>query len=479
MLIGASISVSIANIARKVKQVHMVDFFAFFCYNLSNMKQNNLKYHIVIIGCAMNVSDGERLKGVLEDIGMQETDDRDKADVLVMTTCGVRQKAEDRVYGIVPRVKKHNPGNITVLTGCLSKRKDVRERLKGSVDIWLDAADMHKFGEILVSKMGLDLGSESKVSSLKNYLALHPKYSSKFSAFVPIGNGCNNWCTYCVVPRARGKEVYRNPGEVISEVKNLLERGYREITLIAQNVDSYNYVGDDGVQTNFANLLKQVDDAGSDYWLRFSTSHPKDLSDELIEVIKNGENICRHIHLPVQSGDDTILKAMNRNYTSAHYLDLVGKIRKELDDEIPVAITTDIIVGYPGEAREQFLSSARLMKKGGFDMAYISQYSPRPGTACYNLKDDVSAIEKRRREDELMEIVGRTCGENNEKYLDKVITILLTHKKRGSFFGRARSGKVVELACDNFKGGVIGEFVDVKIIKTQSFGLLGDLVSNL
>ena len=288
-----------------------------------------------------------------------------------------------------------------------------------------------------------------------------PKYKSDFSAFVPIGNGCDNFCTYCVVPHARGREVYRDVQEIIAEVKNLVKRGYREINLIAQNVNSYK----DEKGVTFPKLLKMVNEIEGGYWIRFSTSHPKDMSGELIDAISECDKVCHHVHLPVQSGDNEILERMNRKYTVEHYKGLIKKIRSRMPD---VAISTDIIVGFPGETREQFENTVKLFKDVNFDLAYISQYSPRPGTAAFNMDDDVEKVEKKRRDEKLMGILRKTALKNNQKYKNKTVKVLIESKKSNDYFGTTSHNKTVRITGDNL---CVGKFAKVKVLKVRDFGL--------
>lgn len=424
-------------------------------------------YHIITIGCQMNENDSERVASFLEELGYAKSADPYTAEVVVATTCGVRQSAENRVYGLMPRIKEANPNSKIVITGCLSNREDVRKRLENSVDIWLPITELPS----LAGKLG---GEKQAGDSLSGYFQIQPKYESAFSAYVPIGNGCNNFCSYCVVPYARGREEYRPAEEIINEVKKLLEKGYKEITLIAQNVNSYKSVisGDDGKtrEINFAQLLKMVDDLSGDFWLRFSTSHPKDMSDELIAAIANSKKVCRHIHLPAQAGDDETLKAMNRKYTVEHYADLVNKIRRALPG---VSVTTDVIVGFPGETNEQFNNTAKLFRELKFDMAYISQYSPRPGTAAAKLEDNITKEEKKRREESVNDILRETALENNQAYLDAEVEVLFDRKKGSNYVGRTKTSKVVRVKT---KENLIGQIKKVKIITVQDFGMTGELV---
>jgi tRNA-2-methylthio-N6-dimethylallyladenosine synthase len=281
----------------------------------------NKTYHIITIGCQMNKSDSERIAGYLEKQGYIWSQNKNEADLVVVTTCGVRQSAEDRVYGIVPRIKRENPQTKIVLTGCLSNREDVKKRLKDKVDIWLPITQLGNLANKLKTK--IQIKDNRSGSSISGYLKINPKYSSRFSAFVPIGNGCNNFCTYCVVPYARGREVYRPAEDIMKEVKELVKSGYKEIILIAQNVNSYKSqiatnLNTNSHKLNFSDLLRLVNSIEGNFWIRFATSHPKDMSDDLIRVIAEASKVCEHIHLPVQAGDNEILRAMNRNYTVEH-----------------------------------------------------------------------------------------------------------------------------------------------------------------
>jgi tRNA-2-methylthio-N6-dimethylallyladenosine synthase len=454
---------------------------------------NHKTYYIIIIGCQMNKSDAERIAGYLESIGYEETADRKSADVVILTTCGVRQSAESRVYGLVPRIKKENPKTTIILTGCLSERTDVRKRLNKWVDIWLPTKEIPNLN--LEACLPDSQVSNSELSNC-DYLKIKPKHSTSFSAFVPIGNGCNNFCSYCVVPYARGRESYRPSGDIIKEVQELVKKGYKEITLIAQNVNSYEYntndandkrmtrIADDVV--NFPKLLRMVNDIPGDFWIRFATSHPKDMSKELIKTIAECDKVCKHVHLPAQAGDNEILRRMNRKYTIEHYLGLLSEIRKQCDKRItskqwfpPVAISVDIIVGYPGETKKQFGNTVKLFKVANYDMAYLAQYSPRPGTASAKEEDDVPVEEKKRREKELNDILSKTCLKNNKRYLGKTVKILCEAvNKNGELMGRTETNKVVRVHCGiskKEKSELVGKFLDVKIVVAEDFGLNGEL----
>lgn len=324
--------------------------------------QANMKYFIKTYGCQMNVSDAELIAGWYESQGWQAAQGADKADEIVIVTCSVRQTAEDRIYGLVnnlAKLKKQKSNLKIILTGCM-----MRYPLK-----WLK----EKMPQVDEFKKIIEFKTKNKVRE------------SKTQASVSIMEGCNQFCAYCVVPTARGREKSRPFAEIICEIKGLSERGYQEIILLGQNVNSYSH--------NFAKLLKEIHQIKGIEKISFLTSNPWDLNNEIINAISLPK-IDRYLHLPVQSGDDEILRKMNRHYTVKNYLDLIGKIRKKIPD---IRIGTDIIVGFPGETKEQFKNTVDLCQKVGFVKAYVSMYSPRWGTVAFKLKDDISHQEKRRR----------------------------------------------------------------------------------
>lgn len=401
----------------------------------------------------MNKSDAERLAAILEGLGYQKTDNEKSADLIAVVACSVRQSAVDRIYGKIKiwnKLKK-NKKIVTLLTGCVLKSD--QKKLSQSFDLIFDIKNLNKLPKLLKK--------ERPISS--DYFSVTPKYQSKFQAYVPISTGCNNYCTYCVVPYARGPEISRPAKEIINEVKSLINSGYKETTLLGQNVNSYyseNY--------NFPKLLKTINDLPGNFWLNFVTSHPKDLSDELIKIMANGKKICQYMHLPVQAGDNKVLKAMNRHYTSVHYKNLIKKIRKAMPD---IAISTDIIVGFPKETKAQFNNTAKLMKQINFDMAYLAEYSPRPGTAAAKLEDNVPAAEKSRRWKILNEILKKSALKNNKNYLKKIVEVLINNHDKGYFYGKTKTFKTVKIKkSPNIK---IGDIIKVKIIKAADFCLEG------
>lgn len=438
---------------------------------------NHKNYYIITIGCQMNIADSERLAAFLESAGFKslnnlpQSEAAKKADLIVINTCGVRQSAEDRVYGLVNTILNTNKKVKIVVTGCLSKRPDVEKRLRGRILAILPINEMFQIPELLKGlefkpRFSLD---EVRLKEGEKYLDVNPKYSREFTAYVPIGNGCNNFCSYCVVPYARGREVYRPARTIVAEVKKLLKAGYKEITLLAQNVNSYRY----GVY-DFPKLLAEVASLPGDFWVRFSSSHPKDLSAALIKVIATYPKICPHLHLAVQSGDDDILKAMNRKYTAAYYEKLIDRVRKARPE---IVITTDVIVGFPGETKKQFNNTLKLFRRLKFGLAYIAQYSPRYGTASAKMDDNVAAQEKKRREEAIDALLKKEALKQTKKYIGQELRVLIEGiNKKGKYYGKTGTYQTI-LATSSQKADkkLIGQFANVKIKTALPFALEGEL----
>jgi len=436
-----------------------------------------MKYYIKTFGCAMNTSDSERIAGFLEMSGLQVAKSINEANLAIFNTCGVRQMAEDRAYGQIHnlKVKSQSASWRTkvkiVLTGCLANRKDVQRRLKDKVDLFFPINDFKILENWIIENLK---NRKSKIVNRKYcnknkyyYLSVQPKFNSKFTAHVPIMTGCNNFCSYCVVPYARGREVSRPATEILNEVESLIKKGYKEIVLLGQNVNSYK---DNNI--NFSKLLKKINSISGNFWISFISSHPKDFSSDLIKTTTKLKKVCEFVHLPIQAGNDEILKKMNRNYTAKHYLDLIKKIKNSFKKNKPeklYSITSDIIVGFPSETKKQFLQSAEIMKKVDYDMIFFGQYSPRPGTAAFQIKDSVSKKEKVRRENWLNEILKKTAFENNKKYVGKIMEVLIEKEKNGFYFGHTRTMKNVKLTSD--KKNLVGKIVKVKIIKANIWNL--------
>lgn len=442
----------------------------------------------------MNQSDAERISALLEKHKIKQAASAEEADLVMFVTCGVRQSAEDRVYGQINNIKKKYSEKKIILTGCLAHRKDVQRRLKNKVDLFTTINDFPTkiVSCIKYNVLSIDTNKKNKIHNTlykildtkniqcNDYLEISPKYARSYTAYVPIMTGCNNFCAYCVVPYARGREYSRLAEDVLKEAKSLVKKGYKEIILLGQNVNSYK-----SGSTNFPKLLKSIDAISGKFWLTFLTSHPKDMSDELVETIAKSKKICEYISLPAQAGDNEIIRRMNRKYTIDHYKDLIKKIREayaknsrfhleptrdEISNKLPPAISTDIIVGFPGETKKQFENTAKLLCNVKYDMAYIAQYSPRPETAAWKMKDNVSKAEKVRREKVLTKILARTALANNKKYIGKTVEVLVDADGKG----HTRTQKKV--AFSSTKKILVGSFVKVKITKAKAFGLEGKIV---
>jgi len=421
------------------------------------------KYHIITIGCAMNQSDGERLASRLNELGWRRVNDHRQADLVILVTCGVRQSAEDRIYGLINQVKKDNPGAAMAITGCLVYRQDIKAKLKNEVNYWFNINELKGLEQILASNYS------GSTSSGQNYLDITPDYQSKISAFVPIGNGCNNFCSYCVVPYARGREIYRPAQDIIAEIQQLLNKGYQEITIIAQNVNSYK---DKVSGLDFTGLLEKLDNLG-DYWLSFATSHPKDMSDRLINFLGHSHNIMHHLHLPVQSGSNKILTTMNRGYTIEHYRELIDKVRQQWPDLI---LTTDIIVGFPGESNEDFEDTVKLVKDLKFDQVYSARYSPRPGTVAATMTDDVPTNIKKEREQKLDKIVRAGGLENRKKQIGQKVTVLLEERRGNCYFGHTDHGLQILVTTPKNKNYNLGSRYLAQVTSARNFSLAGQLL---
>ncbi|MBU1036572.1 tRNA (N6-isopentenyl adenosine(37)-C2)-methylthiotransferase MiaB [Patescibacteria group bacterium] len=427
-------------------------------------KNNCLKYYLFVLGCQMNVSDAQRIAKVLDNCGFKQTNKETAADIIIIVACSVRQSAIDRIYGknrVWQQLKKKKK-LLLVLTGCLLTVD--QNKMSKIFDVIFDIDDLKNLPKLLHLKT-------KKSSDNGSYLSVTPKHSNNFQVYVPISTGCNNFCSYCVVPYTRGREISRPSKDIIKECQNLIDHGFKEITLLGQNVNSYGH--DLKNDLTFPKLLQKINGLAGDFWLKFITSHPKDMSDELIEIVSISKKVCEYIHLPVQSGDNEILKKMNRGYTKEHYLNLIKKIRKKIPQ---AAISTDVIVGFPGETKKQFEQTVKLIKEVKFAMAYISQYSPRSQTKANLLKDDIPKKEKKKRKQILNNIINKTSFAYNKKLVNKTIEILV-HKRSNKtryYFGKTKTERHV---CFPSPDDLIGQFVKIKITKAHAFCLEGKLIA--
>lgn len=432
-----------------------------------------MKYFIKTFGCQMNTSDSERIASFLEDADFSLAEKIQDADLAIFNTCGIKQTAENRAYGMINNLRKEKKQNVKiVMTGCLANRADVQKRMKMKVDLFTEVKNFHKDVTDIV-KQSAPKAENNTDKEFIDYLSINPKLTNSFQAYVPIMTGCNNFCAYCVVPYARGREVSRPAEEILVEVKGLVAKGYKHIILLGQNVNSYSSPKN-GV--DFARLLKKINSISGKFWISFVSSHPKDMSDELIETVAKCKKACEWIHLPVQAGNNKILERMNRKYTKEHYLKLIKKIRSEFKKHKPndfLAISSDIIVGFPGETKTQFADSAEVMEKSKFDMVFFGQFSPRPGTVAWKMKDNVSQKEKFRRENFLNDILKETTLANNKKYVGKILEVLIEKEKDGSYFGKTRTQKNVKILA--IKKVPVGTFVKAKITKANIWNLEGEI----
>lgn len=429
-------------------------------------------------GCQMNEEDSEKLSGMLKNIGYKNTEDKTEADIIIFNTCCVRENAEFKVYGnlgILKGLKAKKPDLIIAVCGCMMQQEGMADNIIKKypfVDIIFGTHNSYKFPEYLnrakqEGKSIIEIWD--KEEGIVEGIPVDRKSFSK--AFVTIMYGCNNFCTYCIVPYVRGRERSRDLSDIIKEIKQLVKDGYKEITLLGQNVNSYGK--DLNPKISFAELLRVVNDIEGVERVRFMTSHPKDLTDDVIYAIKECDKLCEHIHLPVQSGSSRILKKMNRFYNREQYIDLVKKIRTEIPG---VAITTDIIVGFPGETEEDFNETLTLVEEVEYDFAFTFLYSKRKGTPAYDIKEQVPDDVKHDRFKRLMEVVNKSCKKSNEKYDGKLVKVLVEGESKNDndkLSGRTETSKLV-----NFTGNKdnIGKIVDVKITKTLSFALEGEEV---
>jgi tRNA-2-methylthio-N6-dimethylallyladenosine synthase len=434
------------------------------------MTKSPKTYFIRTFGCQMNLSDSERIDGFLAKQGLQKLATADKADLVVINSCGIRQSAENKAYGIVFNIRSQDPETIILLTGCLGHRTDVALKMEklGALISPIDQAIPLLCNLLRNNKESLQ---KNNSSPLEKFFKIEPISGSPFSASIPIMTGCDNFCAYCVVPYARGREVSRKPKEILKEIEQFSNLGFKEITLLGQNVNSYFYQDKKKNDIwDFPRLLSAAAKIKGDFWIRFLTSHPKDFSTDLLETISSEPKIAKQIHLPLQSGSTRILKSMNRKYTASHYLDIALSIKKKLPE---ASLTTDIIVGFPGETESDFLKTKKIMEQIKFDMAYISRYSPRPQTVAFSFSSDISEKEKVRRKAVLNQIVTKTALKNNQKLIGQELKVLIKGRKsKKIIWGETEHKKKIQLE-EGQKKCLVGHFCLAKVTNVFSFGLKG------
>lgn len=428
-------------------------------------------------GCQLNVSDGEKIKGLLKKARYDFTDDEHEADIIILNTCAVRESAEDRVFGIIGSMKKlkeENPSLIIGISGCMTAQEHVAEKIKKSypqVDFVMGTSAINSLPSLLLEclkgkKFSADISEYDDFSEQTEQVR-----ESTFKASVPIMFGCNNFCTYCIVPYVRGRERSRLPEDIINEVKNLVDSGYKEIMLLGQNVNSYGKDLKNGI--SFPELLRELNKINGDFIIRFMSSHPKDASHELIDAIFECDKVANHLHLPVQSGSNTVLDRMNRRYTVEKYLETVEYIRKKSPD---FSLTTDLIVGFPNETDDEFNSTLDLIKKVKYDNIYSFIYSRRTGTKASEIIDTISETVKGKRMRELLEVQREISTENYKRFIGRKMRVLVdsVSKKREGYV----TGKSDEFIIVEFKGdkSLIGQFVETEITDAMNWAVTGKMI---
>ena len=437
------------------------------------------KYHIVTYGCQMNVHESEKIAGILRELGYTQATGTEDADIIVFNTCCIRENAENHAFGNIgalKKLKKQNPNLLIAVGGCMTQEKGKTEILKRKfpfIDIMFGALNFEELAELIEQKKQ----QKKKVVKIREEAGeivetVQPYRTSYPNAWVNITYGCNNFCSYCIVPYVRGRERSRKPEHIIQEVKQLIADGYKEITLLGQNVNSYGVDGRTGM--TFAELLDAVASIDGKFRLRFMTSHPKDFNQEVVTVMQKHRKICRLVHLPVQSGSNAILQAMNRRYTREKYLQEVKMLKTAMPE---AELTTDIIVGFPGETEEDYLQTEALVKEVDFASAFTFVYSPRQGTRAATMENQIAEETQKDRIMRLVSLVNTQTRNKSEKYVGKTVEILCEDydEKKDLYLGRDEFGRMGYFKSER---NLIGEFVWVKVMKANGISLFCELISD-
>lgn len=446
----------------------------------TQIEGKGLKACVFTLGCQQNEADSERMRGILKSLGYEITYKEDEADLLLVNTCAIREHAERRALSIVGRYKHYktkNPDLIIGVCGCMTAQEHRIEHFKHSypyVDFVFGTGTMYRLPEYV----------SNALNKGKRLFAIDPQTpeiaeglpvvrESGYKAWVSIMYGCNNFCTYCIVPYVRGRERSRKMTDILEEIKELAKEGYHDITLLGQNVNSYGKDLED--KPTIADLLNEIGKIEGDFLIHLMTSHPKDASDEMIEALKNNKHCANCFHLPLQSGSDAILKKMNRHYDTEKYLSIIDKLRRDREDMV---LTTDIIVGFPGETDEDFEKTIEIIKKVKYDSIFSFIYSRRKGTPADKMEDHISEEIKHIRYDRLCQVQNEIAHELNAKYLDKTVRVLVDGKSKNNesvFTSRTEGGKIVHFECDK---DYTGQFIKLKITRTDTFALYGEIINN-
>ena len=435
------------------------------------------KYYIVTYGCQMNVHESEKIAGILHELGYVETSAKEDADIIVFNTCCIRENAENHAFGNIgalKKLKKQKPHLLIAVGGCMTQEKGKTEVLRKKfpfIDIMFGALNLEELEGLIVRKKN----QKKKVIEVREKEGEIVEFTGAYrtsypNAWVNIMYGCNNFCSYCIVPYVRGRERSRKPEHILNEVRELVAEGYKEITLLGQNVNSY---GSDGTtNVTFAELLDQVASIEGNFRLRFMTSHPKDFNEDIVKVMQKHRKICRLVHLPVQSGSNEILKAMNRRYTREKYLSEIKMLREYFPE---AEVTTDIIVGFPGETEEQYLETEALVKEVDYASAFTFVYSPRSGTKAAEMENQIPEEVQKDRIMRLVELVNSLTRKKSEKYLGKTVEILCEDYdgKKDLYLGRDEFGRMGYFKSEKDR---VGQFVQIKITKANGISLYGELI---
>ena len=457
-----------------------------FMKKVKELNNKIQKYAIFTMGCQLNENDSEKISGMLEEMNYEKIEDIKNADLVIFNTCCVRENAEDRLFGKLGELKKikEEKGTIIAIGGCMMQEKHITDKIKESypfVDLLFGTHTLHKLPEDLYKILNQKQKEEDIIDiDGKVYEGLPIKRDSNLKASVTIMNGCNNFCSYCIVPYVRGRERSREPKDIIKEVENLAKSGYKEITLLGQNVNSYLRVEREknipfeqykGINS-FATLLQEINKIDGIERIRFISPHPKDFTDDVIDAIAKCEKVCKLVHLPLQAGSTKILKDMNRKYTKEQYLKLVEKMKEKIPN---LTISTDIIVGFPGETEEDFEDTLDVVRKVGYEQVYMFIYSRRIGTPGDKMENQIPEEIKHIRFDKLKKLVENKIYENNQKYLGTTQTILVEGKSKNNentLTGRTDSNKVVIFEGDN---DLIGKMLKVEIVSEHMWYLKGEI----
>ncbi len=429
-------------------------------------------------GCQMNEHDSERMLSILEDLGYEYSDDRNEADLIIFNTCSIRESAENKVFGELghmKKVKRDRPDVTLAVAGCMMQREEPRQRVLkqySHVDIVFGTNNIHRLPEFIYE----NIVSEKRVVDIEDNFDLQeelPEYNRLYNhkAFVNVIHGCNNFCTYCIVPYTRGREVSREPEDIIAEIEDLASRGYVEITLLGQNVNSYGKTLENPI--SFSELLEKINEIEGIERIRFMTSHPRDISDELLQQYGKLEHLSKHLHLPVQSGSNRILKKMNRHYDRDKYINAIKRVKEINPDAV---LSTDIIVGFPGETEEDFLDTIDLVKQCDYDFAYTFLFSKRSGTKAAEYEDQIPHEVKLERFNRLLDVMNEIGNEKNSKLIGTEELVLVDEVSKND--NTRLSGRTDGFKLVNFPGSpeLIGKIVRVKITNANTFSLEGELI---